>query len=191
VIADARPDTDTRPAAGPPAANRGAVIVLVGFMGAGKTTVGGLLAEKLGIPFTDSDFVIEDRAGKPVRAIFADHGEPAFRQLEHEVIASLLAGPSHVLALGGGAATHPGTRELLAAVPVAYLRVSYAEAMNRVGGDGGRPVLGRPDIEQVYAQRDPLYAAAATFTVDTDGRSPGEIALDILGRLPSAGPGPY
>jgi shikimate kinase len=182
---------DARPAAGQAAPDSGAVLVLVGFMGAGKTTVGGLLAEKLGLPFTDSDFAIEDRAGKPVRAIFADHGEPAFRQLEHEVIAGLLAGPGHVLALGGGAAAHPGTRDLLAAVPVAYLRVSYAEAMNRVGGDGGRPMLARPDIEQVYAERDPLYAKAATFTVDTDGRTPEEIALDILGRLPGAGSGRY
>jgi shikimate kinase len=189
VTTNTGPAADAALATGRPAADSGAVVVLVGFMGAGKTTIGGLLAEKLGVPFTDSDFVIENRAGKPVRAIFADHGEPAFRQLEHEVIAGLLAGPSHVLALGGGAATHPGTRDLLAGVPVAYLRVSYAEAMDRVGGDGGRPMLARPDIEQVYAQRDPLYAGAASFTVDTDGRSPAEIALDILDRLPSAGPG--
>ena len=171
------PDAAGRASAG------GAVIVLVGFMGAGKTTVGRLVAGKLGLPFTDSDFVIEDRAGKPVREIFADHGEPAFRQLEHEVIADLLGGPGSVLALGGGAAAHPGTRDLLAAVPVAYLRVSYAEAMSRVGGDSGRPMLARPDIGELYAERDPLYAAAATLTVDTDGRSPEEIALDILAAL--------
>jgi len=79
------------------------VIVLVGFMGAGKTTVGHLLAERLGLPFTDSDQVIEQRAGRPVRQIFAEDGEPAFRALEHQVIASLLDGPDLVLALGGGA----------------------------------------------------------------------------------------
>jgi shikimate kinase len=79
------------------------VIVLVGFMGAGKTTVGRLLAARLGVPFTDSDHVIEDRAGKPVRQIFADDGEAAFRALEHQVIADLLGGPDIVLAVGGGA----------------------------------------------------------------------------------------
>jgi shikimate kinase len=90
------------------------MIVLVGFMGAGKTTVGTLLAARLGLPFTDSDQVIEQRAGRPVRQIFAEDGEPAFRALEHQVITGLLDGPPIVLALGGGAAEHPGTRALLA-----------------------------------------------------------------------------
>jgi shikimate kinase len=90
------------------------VIVLVGFMGAGKTTVGTLLAARLGLPFTDSDQVIEQRAGRPVRQIFAEDGEPAFRALEHEVIAGLLDGPPMVLALGGGAPENPPTRALLA-----------------------------------------------------------------------------
>ena len=89
------------------------MIVLVGFMGAGKTTVGRLLAARLGLPFTDSDQVIEERAGTPIRQIFADDGEPAFRELEHEVIADLLDGPDAVLALGGGAADRADTRDLL------------------------------------------------------------------------------
>ena len=160
------------------------MIVLVGFMGAGKTTVGQLLAAKLGVPFADADHVIEARAGKPIREIFAADGEPAFRQLEHDVIAGLLADDS-VLALGGGAAAHAGTRADLRAsgVPVAYLKVSYAEAMSRVGGDEGRPMLARPDLAERYAERDPLYAAAATLTVNVDGRSPEDIAADILTRL--------
>jgi shikimate kinase len=163
------------------------MIVLVGFMGAGKTTVGRLLAAKLARPFADSDHVLEEQAGLPVRQYFAEYGEPAFRQLEHEVIAGLLAGSGEaaegVLALGGGAAAHPGTRRLLAGVPVIYLRVSYAEAMKRVGGDTGRPMLARPDIEQLYAERDALYAAAASCTVDTDARTFDEIVLDILAKL--------
>ena len=161
------------------------MIVLVGFMGAGKTTIGRLLAAKLGVPFTDSDHVIEARAGKPIPRVFADDGEPAFRQLEHEVIADLLNGEDTVLALGGGAATHAGTRAVLAAaaVPVVYLRVSYAQAMRRVGGDQGRPMLARPDVAQLHKDRDPLYAQAATLTVDAGDRCPEEIALDILGRL--------
>ena len=89
------------------------MIVLVGFMGAGKTTVGTLLAARLGLPFADTDHVIEQRAARPVRQIFAEDGEPAFRVLEHQVVTELLTGPAVVLALGGGAAEHPGTRAVL------------------------------------------------------------------------------
>jgi shikimate kinase len=158
-------------------------------MGAGKTTIGRLLAAKLGIPFTDSDHVIEDREGKPIPQIFTEQGEPAFRQLEHEVITGLLSGEDTVLALGGGAATHAGTRAVLAAagVPVVYLRVSYDRAMGRVGGDQGRPMLARPDVEQLHRDRDPLYALAATLTVDVGGHCPEELAIDILTRLDRAG----
>lgn len=159
------------------------MIVLIGFMGAGKTTVGRLLAAKLGLPFTDSDQVIEARAGRPIPEIFAADGEPAFRRLEHDVIADLLAGQDTVLALGGGAAGHHGTRALLAAVPVVYLRTSYTAAMSRVGGDAGRPMLARPGVADLHARREPGYAAIAKLTVDTDGRSPEEITLDILARL--------
>jgi shikimate kinase len=162
------------------------VIVLVGFMGAGKTTVGRLLAAKLAVPFSDSDHVIEARAGKPVRQIFADDGEPAFRQLEHDVIADVLAkNEDMVLALGGGAAVHEGTRANLvrSGVPVVYLKVSYAEAMRRVGGDQGRPMLARPGVADLYDDRVPRYAQAATFTVDADDKTPEELALAILARL--------
>jgi shikimate kinase len=156
------------------------VIVVIGFMGAGKTTVGHLLAAKLGLPFADSDQVIEEQSGRPIRRIFAEDGEPAFRDLEHSVIAGLLAGPDMVLALGGGGASHPATRSLLAAVPVVYLRVGFAEAMSRVGGDRSRPMLARPDVRSVYAERQKLYASVATLTVDTDGRQPEDIALAVL-----------
>jgi shikimate kinase len=159
------------------------VIVVVGFMGAGKSTVGRLLAAKLGLPFADSDQVIEERAGKPIRRIFADAGEPVFRELEHSVIAGLLAGPDAVLALGGGALAHEGTRTLIAPVPVVYLRVGYAEALARVGGDTGRPMLARPDVEALHAERQAVYASVATVTVDTDGRLPDEIVLDLLASL--------
>ena len=159
------------------------MIVLVGFMGAGKTTVGRLLAAKLGLPFADSDRVIEEQAGRPIPRIFADDGEPAFRDLEHAAIAGLLAGPDAVVALGGGAASHPVTRSRLAAVPVVYLRVGFAEAMSRVGGDKGRPMLARPDVQSLYEDRRALYASVATITVDTDARPPDEIVLDVLTAL--------
>jgi shikimate kinase len=157
------------------------MIVLVGFMGAGKTTVGTLLAGRLGLPFTDSDQVIEQRAGRPVRQIFAEDGEPAFRALEHEIIAELLDGPPIVLALGGGAAEHPQTRNKLATAQVVYLHVSYAQALQRVGGDPeSRPLLARPDLAGLYERRLGVYAGVATMTVPTDGRDPLAIAEDIL-----------
>ena len=156
------------------------MIVLVGFMGAGKTTVGRRLAAKLNLPFIDSDEVIVDRAGRPISQIFTEDGEPAFRQLEHEVIADLLGGPAVVLALGGGAVQHPSTRMLLAAVPVVYLQVSYAEAMRRVGGDQARPMLARPDLAELYADRSARYAAVATHVVDVDAATPDELVLAIV-----------
>jgi shikimate kinase len=166
------------------------MIVLVGFMGAGKTTVGHLLAERLGLPFADSDLIIEQRAGRPVRQIFAEDGEPAFRALEHQLIADLLDGPDLVLAVGGGAAEHPRTRERLATAQVVYLQVGYDQAMARVGGDAGRPLLARPDLAATYQRRLPLYAEIATLTVGTDGRRPEAVGEDILARLitePAAG----
>jgi shikimate kinase / 3-dehydroquinate synthase len=159
------------------------MIVLIGFMGAGKTTVGHLLSERLGLPFVDSDLVIEQRSGRSVRQIFAEDGEPAFRALEHRVIAGLLDGPELVLALGGGAAEHPRTRDRLATAQVVYLQVGYDQAMLRVGGDVGRPLLARPDLAATYRRRLPLYAEIATLTVSTDGRHPETISQDILARL--------
>ena len=88
-----------------------------------------------------------------------------------------------MLALGGGAAGHPATRTLLADVPVVYLRVGYAEALARVGGDTSRPMLARPDVEALHAERQAIYASVSTVTVGTDGRLPEEIALDVLGSL--------
>ena len=161
------------------------MIVIVGFMGAGKTTVGQLVAGKLGVPFLDSDHVIEERAGRPVRRIFETDGEPGFREFEHKVIADLLAGGPAVLALGGGAAGHPETRALLKSpdVRVVYLRVGYEEALARVGGDEGRPMLARPDIAAVYESRQAIYSSVATLTIDTDSHTPESAASDILARL--------
>jgi shikimate kinase len=160
------------------------VIVLVGFMGAGKTTVGQLLAGRLGLPFADADAVIEDQTGTPVRQIFADRGEPAFRALEHETIASLLGGPRLVLALGGGAVEHEQTRRVLAsAEQTVYLHVPYEAALGRVGGDDGRPMLARADLAEVYQRRLAAYAAVATLTVPTGDRRPEDVCTDIETHL--------
>jgi shikimate kinase len=159
------------------------MIVLVGFMGAGKTTVGRLLASDLGLPFLDSDHVIEARAGRPIPEIFATDGEPAFRALEHQVIADLLRGPEVILALGGGAAEHEETRKLLATAPVAFLRIGYDDALARVGGDGNRPMLARADLPEVYARRQGGYESVATAIVDVDDLGPEAIAALVVARL--------
>jgi shikimate kinase len=164
------------------------VIVLVGFMGAGKTTIGGLLAARLDLPFADSDRVIEQRAGRPVQQIFAEDGEPAFRALEHQVIAELLDGPEMIIALGGGAAEHPQTQAKLGlGSQVVYLQVGYDQALRRVGSDPGRPMLARPDLAALYERRLPVYARIATLAVRTDGRHPATVADDILtGVIPDS-----
>ena len=160
------------------------MIVLVGFMGAGKTTVGQLLAARLGLPFADADVVIAERAGAPVQQIFAERGEPAFRALEQETIASLLTGPRLVLALGGGAVEHEQTRRVLkTAEHTVYLHVPYQAALDRVGGDDGRPMLRRPDLAEVYHRRLVAYSEVATLTIDTEGRVPELVCTDIVRYL--------
>jgi shikimate kinase / 3-dehydroquinate synthase len=159
------------------------MIVLVGFMGAGKTTVGHLLSERLGLPFVDSDLVIEQRSGRSVRQIFAEDGEPAFRELEHKVVTDLIDGPEAVLALGGGAAEHPETAVRLKSAQVIYLQVGYDEAMLRVAGDEYRPMLHRPDLETLYQRRLGVYGEVATLTVATDGRRAEAVSQDVLAQL--------
>ena len=167
------------------------VVVLVGFMGAGKTTVGRIIAERLGQPFVDSDVLIEQRLGREIRDIFATEGEAYFRELEHATVAGLVRGPEAVVALGGGAAEDKRTRAVLRNARVVYLRVSYDEAMSRIRGDRFRPLLSRPDLDEVYQRRLPVYEDVSVFTIDTDGRRPDAIAHEVLAeltRLPSAPP---
>jgi shikimate kinase / 3-dehydroquinate synthase len=159
------------------------VAVLVGFMGAGKTTVGRIIAERLGQPFVDSDVLIEQRLGREIREIFATEGEAYFRELEHATVAALVRGPEAVVALGGGAAEDKRTRAVLRNARVVYLRVSYDEAMSRIRGDKFRPLLSRPDLDEAYQRRLSIYEDVSVFTIDTDGRRPDAIALEVLAEL--------
>jgi shikimate kinase/3-dehydroquinate synthase len=159
------------------------VIVLVGFMGAGKSTVGRALAGRLGLPFRDSDEVIEQAEGRTVQEIFAADGEPAFRHLERSAIAALLQGPGAVLALGGGAVEDPATRAALAAVPVVFLQTELADALSRTDGDLGRPLLRRPDLPELFAHRQSAYRQVATVTVSTQDRTVEQLVDDVLSEL--------
>jgi shikimate kinase len=163
-------------------------VVLVGLPGTGKSTSGRRLAKILGVPFADSDDLVEASAGCSVAEIFAGSGEEAFRAAESAAIAAALADFPGVLALGGGAVTVPGTRAALehAAVPVVALRARIDTLSSRVGDGQTRPLLaddpGRR-LMQLERERAALYERLATFTVDTDDRTPGQVAAVVAARL--------
>ena len=163
--------------------------ILIGPPGAGKTTVGALVAALLGLDFVDADEVIEQAVGKPVGDIFVQDGEKAFRALESATAARLIASHPGVLALGGGAILDPGTRGLLAGQRVVYLETGFTSAVRRTGLDAPRPLLlGNPRarMKTLLEERLPVYASLAWITVPTDDREPEDIAGEIAARL---GPG--
>jgi shikimate kinase len=160
--------------------------VLVGAMGAGKTTVAELLAERWGVTARDTDHDVEASAGKPISEIFVDDGEAHFRALERTAVAAALAEHDGVLALGGGAVLADETRALLADQPVVFLRVGLSDAVKRVGLGVGRPLLlgnVRSRIKTLLDERTAVYEEVATHVVDTDGRTPAEVAAEIEGLL--------
>jgi shikimate kinase len=162
------------------------MIVLIGPMGAGKTTVAGLVGSRLGKPVRDTDHDVEAATGRTVSEIFVDDGEATFRDLEREAVAAALATHDGVLALGGGAVLDPRTRDLLAGHDVVFLRVGLSDAVKRVGLGTSRPLLlgnVRGRIKALLDERTPVYESVATLVVDTDGREPGAIAEEILDAL--------
>ncbi len=171
-------------------------VLLIGFMGAGKTTVGKLLAERLGYQFVDTDDLIVQRAGKTIPRIFAEDGEARFRELETEVIRSLAGCQRHVIALGGGAVKREGNLPLLkAAGPIVYLAASPEELARRIhampgtrpliDGDSAKKTL--PEVEErvreLLAERLPLYERAADVVIETTGLTAEEVCQRMVGWL--------
>lgn len=162
-------------------------IVLVGLMGAGKTSVGRRLAEKLRIPFVDADHEIEEAAGKPIKEIFADHGEAYFREGERRVIQRLIGNGAQVLATGGGAYMNDETRARIQEHGISvWLRASLPLLMKRVAKRQDRPLLQADDPEKVMRElmdkRYPVYALADVAVESRDVQH-GQMVNDVIRAL--------
>ena len=163
-------------------------LILVGMMGAGKTTVGRLLARRLKRAFYDSDEEIERRCGVRIPVIFDIEGEAGFRARETQAIAELCTLAGVVLATGGGAVlAEENRRQMAAHGTVVYLHARPGYLWQRVRHDRNRPLLATPDpqkkLEELYAVRDPLYREVADIVVDTGRQSVQTLAKDLLARL--------
>ena len=164
-------------------------IVLVGPIGAGKTTVAGLLAERWSLEVLDTDRVVEEVAGKEIGEIFVDEGEGHFRALERAAVREALGSHDGVLALGGGAVLDPETRAALRGHRVVFLSVGLSDAVKRVGLGVGRPLLlgnVRARIKALLDERRPIYTEVATITIDTDGRDAEDVAAEVAAAVESA-----
>jgi len=159
-------------------------IYLIGFMGAGKTTVGRRLAKKLGWKFIDLDREIERREGRRIAKIFRDKGEPYFRSLEQRCLRDIASSPRSVIALGGGTFIDPTNREVAEKSGLTvWLKVSFRTVADRVKIDGTRPKFGNEDqAEHLYQSREPYYALARLH-VSTDTNSPESVANEIIGVI--------
>jgi len=168
-------------------------LVLVGLMGAGKTTVGARCAARLGRPFVDTDDLIVTRAAMPFDELWRTFGEPRFRELEREVIADVSASPDPlVIASGGGAIVDPDNRRRLRAVGVVvWLRAPTAVLAARVGDTATRPLLaGDPEgaLARLGAAREDAYSASAHAVVDTEDRPVDEVADAVLDAFAELAP---
>jgi shikimate kinase len=171
------------------------VVTLIGYRGSGKSTIAEPLAARLGWSWCDSDSEIELLAGKDIRTIFAEDGEPRFRQLERDVMARLLARDNLVIAAGGGAVLDEQTaRAMRAAGPVVWLQAGVDVLAERIQGDAGtsarRPNLtdlgGRDEIEKLLALREPQYRQCASVIVKTDGLAVDEICRRVFDAIEPA-----
>ncbi|WP_417385010.1 shikimate kinase [Gimesia sp.] len=172
------------------------VITLIGLRGSGKSSVAAPLAARRNATWIDADDAIERRAGKSISAIFADEGEPHFRQLERSVMQDLLSRESLIIAAGGGAILNAETRaEMRTAGPVVWLNASVGALEQRINLDATtgsrRPALTtrasqREEIQHLFEQREPLYREAATIVIQTDDKSVTEIVDEIISALNSS-----
>jgi len=163
-------------------------VFLIGPMGAGKSTIGRMLAKELRYPFKDSDREIEARTGADIPWIFDVEGEEGFREREQAMIAELVQEQGIVLATGGGVVIREPNRKALASGGlVVYLRTSVEQQLQRTAKDRQRPLLQTPDPEKVLrdlmARRDPLYKDIADLVIDTDQRGPKIVVNTIVARL--------
>lgn len=162
-------------------------VVVVGPPGSGKSTVGRRLADRLGAGFRDADVDIEAADGRAIGDIFAEDGEPAFREIEERIVARTVAEHDGVYALGGGAILSERTRRLLAGRAVVFLNVGVAEGVRRTGLSAARPLLAgvnpRATYKALLEARLSLYREVAACEVDTDGRSPDELVDEIFAAL--------
>ena len=175
-----------------PADSSHVLIILVGLPGSGKSSVGRQLARRLSLPFADSDHVIEQRIGCPIREYFEREGEGAFRDLEQAVIEELTRGSSGVLATGGGAVLRPANRECMRqAGRVIYLRSTPEELFRRLRQDSVRPLLQVADplqrLRTLFDERDPLYRETAHFVIETGRPSVATVVNMIVMQLELAG----
>lgn len=157
-------------------------VVLIGPMGAGKSTVAEILADAWGVEVRDTDRDIETAQGREISELFVDEGEDHFRVLERAAVAAALEEHGGVLALGGGAVLAEETRDRLRGHRVVFLKVGLADSVKRVGLGHGRPLLlgnVRSRVKAILDERLPVYTAAADHVVDTDGRTPADVAGDV------------
>ncbi len=167
----------------------GPVVVLVGPMGAGKSTVADLLAADLGLEARDTDRDVETAAGQSIADLFVDHGEEHFRRLERDAVRRALSDCPGIVSLGGGAVLDADTRADLAALEgdrVVFLRVGLTEAVKRVGLGTSRPLLlgnVRARVKALLDERAPIYESVADVVIDTDNTSPQDVANEIRSVL--------
>lgn len=165
-------------------------VVLIGPPGSGKTTVGRALAALMGVELRDTDEAIETQQGQSISDIFMGDGEPSFREREQAEVVSSLSSHTGVLSLGGGAVMDPSTQAALAGHTVVFLEVAIADAAKRVGFDRSRPLMAlnpRAQWTRLMDARRPIYQRLATFSVQTAGRTPDDIAAEIVERLETQG----